>query len=422
MATRTISAAGGDWNATATWVGGVVPISTDDIIGNATSGNLTINIAQANIRFCNFTGYTGTLTISGTNQFRIQGASSASTTTLGSGMTIAGTGYFRTGAQTLISNGVLIPNFEPAFSNTTTILSDDVNCTNYVMPLGNATKTLNGQKVNTVNFLATARDAGGSGLLQGTTVINLNDANSTWDSSAVSLFQSNVALPIQINTTGTFTITSHMNLGFDGSLTWIQGTVAGDKSLRLIANTVTSNRTYTFNTPGVDWDYIWVTNATNTASITNTITLDSNLEFQSFTILPLYHGGVTPFTNTISFGGTGALVGGDFAAYARPFLGTGDTLSTNAVPRVSFPSGSSHQFSSLSITGMDASVRAIFSSPSSPGVSINLTGSQNIFFTDFTNVVATGNTIYTYQGGATGTTNIQVAQNYLPTSASTFVS
>lgn len=418
MATIIISATGGNWNSAATWVGGVVPLSTDDIAGDATSGDLTVNI-QVNIRYCNFTGYTGTLTISGTLQLRIIGLNTSQTTTLGSGMTIAGTGYFRTANQTLISNGVLIPNFEPAFTNTTTILSDDVTCTNFSMPLGNASKTLNGFKVNTTNFLATTRDGGSSSFLQGTTIINLNDTNSTWDSSAVSLSQSCVGLPIEINTTGTFTITGYINLGFDGSLTWIQGTVAGDKNLRLISYSVNVNKTYTFDTPGIDWDYIWVSNATNTASITNTLTLNSNLEFQSLTIMPLLT--ITPLTTTLSFGGTGGLVGGLFAAYARPFLGTGNTLSTDAVAKVSFNSGTSHQFSFLSITGVDASLPAIFSSPTLPGVSIDLTGSQDIFFTDFINVVATGNTIYTYQGDITDTTNIQIAQNYLPTSALTFV-
>lgn len=62
MATRTISAAGGNWTATGTWVGGVVPLSTDDIVGTASSGQLTVNTAASVLKW-DFTNYQNTLTI-----------------------------------------------------------------------------------------------------------------------------------------------------------------------------------------------------------------------------------------------------------------------------------------------------------------------------------------------------------------------
>lgn len=62
MAIRTISNTGGNWNATTTWVGGVVPAATDDIVATTTSGNLTINVT-ANCRTFDFTNYHGVLSM-----------------------------------------------------------------------------------------------------------------------------------------------------------------------------------------------------------------------------------------------------------------------------------------------------------------------------------------------------------------------
>jgi hypothetical protein len=61
MATRTIANAGGNWNATTTWVEGVIPTAADDIVATNTSGSLTIT-AAASARSIDFTNYTGTLT------------------------------------------------------------------------------------------------------------------------------------------------------------------------------------------------------------------------------------------------------------------------------------------------------------------------------------------------------------------------
>ncbi len=59
--TITISDAGGNWSATGTWVGGVVPTSADNVVATATSGNVTID-AAASARSVDLTGYVGTLT------------------------------------------------------------------------------------------------------------------------------------------------------------------------------------------------------------------------------------------------------------------------------------------------------------------------------------------------------------------------
>jgi hypothetical protein len=65
MAVITVSATGGNFNATAAWVGGVVPTSADDIVGAGTSGQLTVNVAST-VRSMDFSAYTNTITFNNT--------------------------------------------------------------------------------------------------------------------------------------------------------------------------------------------------------------------------------------------------------------------------------------------------------------------------------------------------------------------
>jgi hypothetical protein len=88
MATKTVAAGGGNFNAGSTWVGGVQPLANDDIVANATSGNLTLVTNTVNLIGANFTGYTGTLALSN-SQLNL---TSGSTITLSSTMTITNTG------------------------------------------------------------------------------------------------------------------------------------------------------------------------------------------------------------------------------------------------------------------------------------------------------------------------------------------
>lgn len=61
MAVRTISNAGGNFNAVGAWVEGIVPTSNDDIYATATSGNLTINTTSY-CRSIDLTNYHGLIT------------------------------------------------------------------------------------------------------------------------------------------------------------------------------------------------------------------------------------------------------------------------------------------------------------------------------------------------------------------------
>ena len=99
MPTVTISNAGGNWTANATWVGGVPPTSADDVVATATSGNVVINSGSCVCKSVDFTNYVGTL--SGTGTLTVSG-----NVTLVAGMTITATAILLiNAASTMTSNG-----------------------------------------------------------------------------------------------------------------------------------------------------------------------------------------------------------------------------------------------------------------------------------------------------------------------------
>ena len=94
MATRTISNAGGDWNTTAAWVEGVVPVAADDVVATATSGNLVVTDSSVCRSFV-MTNYVGTL--SGTGSWSVGDG------TVGAFTLVAGMTRTYTGALTFVS-------------------------------------------------------------------------------------------------------------------------------------------------------------------------------------------------------------------------------------------------------------------------------------------------------------------------------
>lgn len=424
MATRVISAAGGNWNSTATWVGGVIPTTADDIVGDATSGNLTINIL-ATIQFANFSAYTGTLTLSGFN-LRMNGTST-SETSFNTGMTITGSGFITHGNGRLRTNGLTIPNLAFAFVNTTSTLMENITATNVLLPLGNTSKIINDYQINTTNMTFTSTDGGSFGRYNGTTLFNFNGANCSYTTSAVTGFESYIRNPITIDTPGNFTINGFLNLGVGTTLTYTQGTILGNKVIRFYeflgtGPGVNVNNTTTINTSGITWDNVWINTLSNVNNITNTYSLSSAFNFDNmiFTQVVRY----LTFNQKIIFSGVGGFNGNSLSAYGYTALITGNSLATDRTPNISFSTGATYNIGELNITGTDTTLPAIIKS-NTAGVkaTLNLTGNtQNVLFTDFTDIDASGgNTIYTYKGVVSNSDNVLSTNNYVPTSSNTFL-
>lgn len=176
MAGRTIAAGGGNFSSTATWVGGVIPTSSDHIIGDATSGQLTLD-GNYQVQYVDFTNYTQTLTLNATRTLTLSLASS--TNTFDSGMSFAGTGTITFGSvsSTIVQNTTSrIPNVICNGSVVRTLSTD--------MYVGNLTinnsPSLNGNTIyisgNFVSAFNSGNDYGGTTnfYLDGTGLISAN--------------------------------------------------------------------------------------------------------------------------------------------------------------------------------------------------------------------------------------------------------
>lgn len=225
MATRTISNTGGNWNSSAAWVEGVVPVLGDAVGCTGTSGPLTISDTGRACTSLNLTGYPNTLTMT-------FGLSVAGSVTLGG--TIVGTGNLLiNGISTITSNGITWPgSFTSQISATT--LADPMVVTGNVS-IGNI--VLNG---STLTCNANYSKTSGSG--SGTTNIIIGGNSTIVAAGAV------VNNPFTITSSGNVTISGTCNFG--NSFTYNSGTMLGASTpiigFTLNAPTMTLNALFTF--------------------------------------------------------------------------------------------------------------------------------------------------------------------------------
>lgn len=297
MPTRTLSAAGGNWNTAATWVELAVPVAGDAVVmlPAGASGPLTVNTgATVNCTSIDFTNYTNTLTVNGTL--------TAQSCTLVPGMTIttsAGTPVLRatTGSGTYTSNGVTWP-YELFFNGTaiTTTMGDD--WTVGSLRLNTNNHTINSNTINCMGSLTEATSVAKSG----TTSIILTGTG-TWSNSSTG----NLNLNLTINTAGTITLSSNVRYG-TGTFTYTAGTIVNTGSTVIFTASTINASGMTFN---------------NIIFGTGTTTLSSNLNIAG----TLTCGGSVAAVangNTINLGGNLVLSGG------ATLLGTSNLVFNSA--------------------------------------------------------------------------------------------
>lgn len=293
MPTKTVSNAGGNWSATTTWVGGVVPVAGDDIAFTATSGNLTVNVASANLVGVNFTNYVGTITFNA--NITTNGVLNLGT----GGYTQAGaSGILLNGTATLTSGGVTWSRLLTFLgtSQTYTFVGDWTS-TGTVTFAGSGTTTLTN---NTLNINGSLTQSG-SGLYTGTTAIVFGGTG-TWSNSSTGAIRNNTT----VNTAGTLTISG--NVYYDtGTLTYTAGTVTTTGS------TLNITTSATLATNGMSWNNVTIGGSSNyTITLSNNLTMGGNFVFS------------TTGTSTVTLNGNTMNVGGNFTVSGNSIL-TGTT-------------------------------------------------------------------------------------------------
>ena len=273
MAVRTIAAGGGNWNATATWMEGIVPVLGDTVFAAVTSGQLTVNVAAA-CTSIDFTNYTNTLTMNAT-------LSVGGNVTLVAAMTITGTGTLSiTAAATITSNGKTWPGALTVFAGAA-VLGDNWTVTGLV-----TTTTNTNLSTNSITCNGGITNNGGTAV--GTCIIKLGGG--TWTGSSVNPIRN----PFQF--VGDCTVSG--NVAFNNNtMTWISGIITTVSSTLNVQSAAT-----TLNTSGMTWG-----NARFTSAVTHTLT--SNLNLSGTLVLGTTTGTTTINGSTINVGG-GITMGG----------------------------------------------------------------------------------------------------------------
>jgi len=256
MATITVSNTGGNWNATGTWVGGVVPLSTDTVAFTATSGNLTVNVASTCAGF-DMTNYSAGKTITFTSTLTINGPWN-----LGSGAYIqAGAGGVIMGASgTITSNGVTWSRTLTlqGTSQTYTLAGDITTSGLLTFSPSTAMAFVGAYNINVLGGLTVS---GPSGTISGASTPIIIKGG-TWNHTVASYINNNVT----INPSTTVILGANQFFAV-GTLTY----TAGAGSVTTGIGTLSINANCTLNTNVMVWNNI-------TLSATNqTFTLGSDL-------------------------------------------------------------------------------------------------------------------------------------------------
>lgn len=317
MATVTVSALGGNWSSTTTWVGAAIPAVGDDIVANATSGPLTVDSNRTCLTI-NFTGYTNTFTINNGITLTVTGTF----ITLGSGMTYTqGT----TGVLSTISNtlsvaiafaGITIPRLtlgRISGGNTQTVT------------ISGTTPTIQNLLINNGFNAATALSGTAITITSSLSVIGNFLTNNTGQITFTGTCTINCAS--SLNTiSGGFNVTTGSSLQMLNNIYLAGGTVSFTGTATLINTglfTLFCSTAITFNTSTVNWYNITLTNPNQLHTLSSALNITNN-----FTLTIGSGSGVAIVTNTFAINISGSLIGsGQLARWSGTgvinMLGTG---------------------------------------------------------------------------------------------------
>lgn len=405
MATRTISNAGGNYNATGTWVEGAVPTSADDVVATATSGQLTVNVASAAQSF-NFTNYTNTLTVN--QPWTISGASS--TSTFVSAMTITGTNnIIFNSAHSIRTNGRTIPRISFGVGGGTKTLLDELRVTSV---FSNSTNMI-------VNG-ATLSIAGNTGITftgnmqsgSTTTVVFNPTQNTTLNLSP----NGNHCVPIVIDADATITLTGG-NFGFLSTTTripgfrYIRGTFSTPPGLYFEAGASSTSATFSISGGNLLLDYVYVASSLHTGARL-VFNLDNDVRFKDLSLNQL-RGSVGQTNQGIfRFTSTGRLIGGAIIASLNTVTLT-DAQVYSVTPKIELSSGPTHSIEEMYIFGNAPDLqgtRRLFEVSSFTSSTISylaITGTHSIVSASFSDIDASlGNPVKVLRSNLRNTTNI----------------
>ena len=348
MATYTISNTGGNFNATASWIGGIIPTSADTVLASATSGPLTL-VANVSVAGCDFRLYTSTLNL---QTFLMTVATTGGTSYLGPSMSIVTTnnyqGGFSTAAngQRFLSYNLFFPVFLRALSGSLVIDTYDIFCNKFIIST-NADLTITGQNgtdVRTINCSSFDCNVGvtlNSGTTPNRPVViavngSLNPGTSAFNNQPTFIppgayikmggggaanprIMSVGASPSLVLNTGTYSLyfLSPLGIGPSGIIRYQSGTMM--KPRLVVHGNTTTGWTSTLRTSGMVWDEIFIKdnnlNASN-APNNGTISILEDLYFKRMILSPQYRtvgttgesiAGISKQASTLTF--TSPLVG-----------------------------------------------------------------------------------------------------------------
>lgn len=297
MATRTISALGGNWNSTATWVEAIVPVNGDDVVslGGGLSGQLTVNVASA-CTSIDFTGYTNTITFNAT-------LTTAGTTKFVTGMTIAGSsGIELSTTCTFTTAGLTIPTLLMSGASKTITLADDCNVSGNFNFNCSSTSTINSNTLYVAGNVASPNATNWNGTFtlyfNGTGAQSFNSFNNT-------------NINITFGGTGTISITGTFWSPITGTIKHIVGATVIPSSTTQMGG---GNSTLTLDCPGITWGTI-----TPTGNCTYSLTSDLNCKILST-------------ANSIALLGTGNFNIAQFSCNNTTGVGTVKITSVGGLP------------------------------------------------------------------------------------------